>query len=358
MSAMLAALGGVLGSVFGDSNGGAFKKAIDGFEAGVGGALGQAVGGLSVGRSDPKFDGLRSATQGSNPPPAGAPDEGAVDKASSQAKALVTDMAGQIIQNTAMSGIESASTKLVEKAFGDPLVRNAKRQGRAQRASLDSAFPEANVWDKMGASSAGSAGAGQASEMSALDKKLANDRAIAGLNAATSRANNYEQTRAQNAMLQGNIQRQQADLKQMQAQLKLTNQQASNMALEAGVISAREANLWAQTGLIPVQGANYLSQIVDRHNDGPPVTNVTVNQDNDQSNSSSPGRSTGRNPNHPSNPNHPDHGLYKKNLSDAKAGRRAKRKQGAGSSLSYEPDEMDDASQNAINFLKALQDFD
>lgn len=263
-------VGGGLGAMFGGPAG-----AAAGFS--MGSAAGNMLGGTQspapISAASPT-DGIQSSLQGSNVPP---PDSGEQPSEStgSQAMALVQDTAKNIIQGVASQAQTSATNAIVNQVFGNPALAQAKQQGQNARAFMDAAYPEANPWDLLGAGGGTDfASAQNASENATQmqDKQFDQQKQlqqmqlntqlqIAGIQAATSRANTQDQVYSQNAQLTDRIQNIRADTANKQAQMNeiasrvdLNRQQKINLMSSKGLIDSQTQGQLETNQNIPLSG--------------------------------------------------------------------------------------------------------
>lgn len=194
--------------------------------------------------------GIQSAIQGSNVPPAGQLPE-------SQNSGVMAD-AGNMLRNAGKSlldGTLQAGSDKVKQAFIDKLlgVNDAKDRGKATRDYLAAAFPELNAWERAGAgaSTAGLESSGQNQQKEMLKMQLDNQKdiakmqmqnnlQIAGIQSATSRQNTKDSVYAQNEMLQYNQRESQARVESILANTNLTDKQATHEIMRMALTRAQE----------------------------------------------------------------------------------------------------------------------
>src|SRR5215469_4783579 len=124
-----------------------------------------------------------SAIQGSNVP---NPDEGVASLVSgAMAKA-----GKGLLEGTLQAGTSAVSDKLLD--LGGLGGKSAADKGKDTRDYLAAAFPELNAWERGGA---------DASSAGMVDAGFENQKAIAGIQSATSRQNTKDQVYPQNDML-------------------------------------------------------------------------------------------------------------------------------------------------------------
>lgn len=247
-------LGSVIGGVASALAGGAASKLFGGSQRGVSVMQqGAESAGLTNGGGAISMDsdqGIQSAIQGSNVPPAGQlPD--------SQSSGVMAD-AGNMLRNAGKSlldGTIQAGSDKVKQALIDKLIggNDAKRQGQATRDYLAAAFPELNPWERSGA---GASGAGLESSAQDQQKELMKmqldnqkdiarmnnetQKEIAGIQSATSRENTRDQVYAQNEMLKFNQQESQARVESILANTDLTSKQATHEIMRMALTRAQE----------------------------------------------------------------------------------------------------------------------
>lgn len=229
--------------------------------------------------------GIKSSMQGVNPPPAGSAEQpiqtqGAAKPSLTQSLTdLASKSASDVLTGVATQGVNAATDKLVGHLFGDPLVRQAKREGKATKAYGETAYPGTNVWDKLGAAGASAGAVGTASAATALQDKqfkqqkeltkmqLENQKEIAGITAATSRLNTKDQVYSQNAQLQGELDEREARINkiysenaEIQSRTDLNREQKINLMAQRGLISAQTKGQLLSNKNIPLEGAVKLEQ--------------------------------------------------------------------------------------------------
>lgn len=247
-------LGAVVGGIASALAGGAASKLFGGSQRGVSiMQQGAESAGLTNGGGAISMDndqGIQSAIQGSNVPPAGQLPE-------SQNSGVMAD-AGNMLRNAGKSlldGTIQAGSDKVKQAFIDKLLGggDAKRQGQATRDYLAAAFPELNPWERSGA---GASGAGLESSAQDQQKELMKmqldnqkdiarmnnetQKEIAGIQSATSRENTRDQVYAQNEMLKFNQQESQARVESILANTDLTSKQATHEIMRMALTRAQE----------------------------------------------------------------------------------------------------------------------
>lgn len=247
-------LGAVVGGIASALAGGAASKLFGGSQRGVSiMQQGAESAGLTNGGGAISMDsdqGIQSAIQGSNVPPAGQLPE-------SQSSGVMAD-AGNMLRNAGKSlldGTIQAGSDKVKQAFIDKLLggSDAKRQGQATRDYLAAAFPELNPWERSGA---GASGAGLESSAQDQQKELMKmqldnqkdiarmnnetQKEIAGIQSATSRENTRDQVYAQNEMLKFNQQESQARVESILANTDLTSKQATHEIMRMALTRAQE----------------------------------------------------------------------------------------------------------------------
>lgn len=247
-------LGAVVGGIASALAGGAASKLFGGSQRGVSiMQQGAESAGLTNGGGAISMDsdqGIQSAIQGSNVPPAGQLPE-------SQSSGVMAD-AGNMLRNAGKSlldGTIQAGSDKVKQAFIDKLLGggDAKRQGQATRDYLAAAFPELNPWERSGA---GASGAGLESSAQDQQKELMKmqldnqkdiarmnnetQKEIAGIQSATSRENTRDQVYAQNEMLKFNQQESQARVESILANTDLTSKQATHEIMRMALTRAQE----------------------------------------------------------------------------------------------------------------------
>lgn len=270
-------VGGGLGAMFGGPAG-----AAAGFTMGstAGGMLGGTQSPAPISVASPT-DGIQSSLQGSNVPP---PDSGEQPSEStgSQAMSLVKDTAMNIVKGVASQGEQNATNAIINHVFGNPALAQAKQQGLDARAFMDSAYPEANIWDKMGAGGGtdfATAQTGTENATQLQDKQFDQQKQlqqmqlntqlqIAGIQAATSRANTQDQVYAQNAQLTDRIQNIRADTANKQEQMNeiasrvdLNRQQKINLMSSKGLIDSQTQGQLETNANIPLTGKLIDAQI-------------------------------------------------------------------------------------------------
>lgn len=196
-----------------------------------------------AGDSQQPESGIMSATAGAEP---SAAQPAQVTATGSQAKTLLTDTLGKMLDGAGNSIGGAASAKIT-----DLLTGGAKGQGKATRDMLDQAFPELNAWEKAGAGGtmAGTQSSDQDKAVKIAEIQADTQKQIAGLQSATARANTKDQVHAQNELLQYD-----QALKQQQAyqagaggtlayhQMPLTDAQVENTKAQTRLSGAQYHN--------------------------------------------------------------------------------------------------------------------
>ncbi|KZQ48289.1 hypothetical protein [Klebsiella aerogenes] len=208
--------------------------------------------------------GIKSSMQGVNPPPAGNAEQpiqtqGAAKPSLTQSLTdLASKSASDVLTGVATQGVNAATSHLVDNLFGDPLVRQAKSQGKAAKVYGETAYPGTNVWDKLGAAGASSGAAAAASAATNLQDKqfkqqkeltkmqLENQKDIAGIAATTSRLNTKDQVYSQNAQLTG-------IMEEREARIQKTYNEAYEIATRSDINREQKINIMHQRGLIDSQ---------------------------------------------------------------------------------------------------------
>lgn len=178
-------------------------------------------------KADVQFQGVKSSLQGANAPAAGVSTAPAsvsgTQKPAFDARTALNDAVGVIgdsITKGASTALSGSIARKFEAALGNSEIDMAKRKGSAGRAALDTAFPEANVWDKMGAAGPafGAAGMGSSSQsatqmqedtqrhqMAITKEQLDSQNKIAGLNGAINYVNTHDQMKQQQAVVDAQV---------------------------------------------------------------------------------------------------------------------------------------------------------
>lgn len=244
--------------------------------------------------------GIKSSMQGVNPPPPGSAEQpietqGAAKPSLTQSLTdLASKSASDVLTGVATQGVNAATSHLVDNLFGDPLVRQAKSQGKAAKVYGETAYPGTNVWDKLGAAGASSGAAAAASAATNLQDKqfkqqkeltkmqLDNQKEIAGITAATSRLNTKDQVYSQNAQLQGVLDEREAHINKLysenaeiQSRTDLNREQKINLMARRGLISAQTKGQLLNNDNIPLEGAIKLQEASNlRYGNGTPVNAI------------------------------------------------------------------------------------
>lgn len=247
-------LGAVVGGIASALAGGAASKLFGGSQRGVSVMQqGAESAGLTNGGGAISMDndqGIQSAIQGSNVPPAGQLPESQSSGVMADAGNMLRNAGKSLLDGTIQAGSDKVKQALIDKLIGG---NDAKRQGQATRDYLAAAFPELNPWERAGA---GASGAGQTTDTINQQKELMkmqldnqkdiakmqmqNNLQIAGIQSATSRQNTKDSVYAQNEMLQYNQRESQARVESILANTDLTAKQATHEIMRMALTRAQE----------------------------------------------------------------------------------------------------------------------
>lgn len=239
---------------------------LAGLGSALGGLLGKAFGGGSAPTGDlvaltAENAGIRSAMQGSNAPPPGS---------MAPAQEMVPTSISGVIDDT-LNNIGKTLPETLSRQLTSQLTRamspSASKQGRDNRAYLQSSFPELNPWELSGASATqlGTSMTGQQNEQTTAGRALSTQKDIAsqnnqttervaGLNAVTSRMNTADQVAAQNqhaAIAQSKLQH---EIAAIMARTDLDKQQKQNAIALEHKTYADTLNVVGETALQAVRG--------------------------------------------------------------------------------------------------------
>lgn len=247
-------LGAVVGGIASALAGGAASKLFGGSQRGVSVMQqGAESAGLTNGGGAISMDndqGIQSAIQGSNVPPAGQLPESQNSGVMADAGNMLRNAGKSLLDGTIQAGSDKVKQALIDKLIGG---NDAKDRGKATRDYLAAAFPELNPWERAGAgaSTAGLESSAQNQQKEMLKMQLDNQKdiakmqmdnnlQIAGIQSATSRQNTKDSVYAQNEMLQYNQRESQARVSSILANTDLTTKQATHEIMRMALTRAQE----------------------------------------------------------------------------------------------------------------------
>lgn len=219
-----------------------FGTILGSLGAGLASSLGSKL--FGGGESATSFDvsksiedaGVKSSLQGSQVPPNSPVPPSSIS--GSQSIDWVRQKIVDYSRDLASAVGDSAFSAGIDSLFSKSPIKSASEAGLANRAYLDSAFPELNPWEKSGAAAtgAGTAQAEQDNQMKMLDKQLDNQKDIARMNndtqkdiaiiqARTSRYNTADTVYAQNELLSLNKSRLSQEILNLSTSRDLTSTQ-------------------------------------------------------------------------------------------------------------------------------------